>query len=285
LFVRPQAYIQIDVQELLAHHFDKRCRVSAAVAADGSPLELFAISGNRRNDAAFLFRRGLQQTRTPCENYVFRGYVKWLHSARDLRHLAVDVLLQRIPIQPEGKEIRPGVWVCPGARIHHNARVVAPAFVGERARIQNGAAITRCSAIEHHAVITSGTVVENSSVLPYTRVGRCLELSHMVATAGQLVSLRRDVELEINDSRLLSHESPHAPVRAAASLISLATYLPAQFVRGLFATSHSDGLEAPSGVSEKSSRATHAERPPVDGGAVPNEFPGHIAVARRYGNE
>ncbi len=283
IVIRLGGYIQLDVQDLLSHHFEKRCRVTAAVTPDGKPLEVFSISANRRNDAAFLFRHQLQETRTPCQNYVFHGYVNRLETASDLRALAVEALLQRIPIQPEGKEIRPGIWVAEGARIHPTARLVAPAFVGERARVLERAVVTRCSAVEHHAVVAPGTVVEGATVLPHTRVGAALDLAHTVAGLGRVINLRRAVEVEVEDPRLLSAISPHAPVRVVGGVLSLTTFLPLQFLRGLFASSHREPVVVPPAVS--AAGAHRAARSVPEPAPVSDEFPVNIAVARRYGNE
>jgi len=282
IVLRLGAYTELDVQDLLVHHFEKRCRVTSALAPDGSPLDVFAISGNRRNDAAFLFRHELQQTRTPCESFVFRGYINPLQEARDLRRLAVHALLQRVNIQPDGQEVRPGIWAAKGAYVHPEARVVAPAFIGERARVLSRAVVTRCGVIEHHAIIARESVVEDATVLPFTRVGTGLDISHAIASGERLLNLRRNVEVNFADSRFLSSIPQRAPLRAVESAAALTAFLPAQLVRGIAATFRPGRQKAPlPGVPAR-------VRTEVDDRHSPervSNFAANVVVARRYGNE
>ena len=112
-------------------------------------------------------------------------------------------MLEKNAIRPVGKEIKPGVWVGEGARIHRKARVVAPAFIGAHSKIRASALITRGSVIEHHAEVDCGTVVENSTVLPFTYVGAGLDVMHSVVGFRRLSHLLRNVEVEISDDKLV----------------------------------------------------------------------------------
>ncbi|HVZ61783.1 MAG TPA: hypothetical protein VG892_13440 [Terriglobales bacterium] len=290
LVLKMGAYLHLDVQDLLAHHYEQKCRITATVDSNGLPLNVFAISANRRNDAAFLFRHFLQQTRTPCKDYVFRGYINRLENAQDLRQLASDALMQKIPLQPHGTELHPGVWIGRNARIHPGARIVAPAFIGERSQLLSGAVVTRCSSVEHHAVVSQSTAIENSTLLPYSRVGPGLEMNHVVAGHGRIMSIRHNAELEIGDSRLLSSVSPHAPMRLLNGLISFATHLPAQLLHDLFSfrngarrTVYPSSEAQPSTVS-----ADHPDRRQAAASSSLNQISpdlAEVAVARRYGND
>jgi NDP-sugar pyrophosphorylase family protein len=283
LVIRMGGYCEFDTDEFLQRHLDARSHVTRAVDAAGSPLEMFLINASRRNDAAFLFRHHLQQTRALCGNWVFRGYTNPLADARDLRLLAVDGLMQRAQLKPAGDEVRPGVWIARGAQVDRRARVLAPAYVGQGARIRAGAVVTRCSAIEHHTEIDGGTVVENSTVLPYSYIGPGLDLVHTVAGSRRVVHLPRGVEVEINDPKLMDIRSQHAPLRVMASAASLASFLPVQFFRGLFAPSHRDQpKELPAAVQAPSAAI---KTPAGFEGTESSSFPTNFAVARRYGDQ
>ena len=103
----------------------------------------------------------------------------------------------------QARELKPGIWVGDGARIHRKARIVAPAFIGAYSKIRASALITRGSAIEHHAEVDCGTVVENSTVLPFTYVGAGLDVMHSVVGFRRLAHLVRKVEVEISDAKLV----------------------------------------------------------------------------------
>ncbi len=283
LVVRMGGYAEIDADEFLQRHLDGRAHVTRAVDVLGAQLDMFMINASRRNDAAYLFRHDLQQTRSECGKWVFRGYYNPLAGAADLRALAVDGLMQRAQVHPCGVEVRPGVWADRSARIERRARILAPAYIGSHARIRAGAVITRCGVVEHHAEVDCGTVIENSSVLPYTYLGPGLDVAHSVAGGSRLLHLQRGVEVEIADPKLMNIRSPHASLRAVASAASLASFLPLQIVRGLFATSHREQpKEFPAAVKTPSAAIN---TPAGFEASSEASFPANLAVARRYGDQ
>ena len=280
---RMGAYAEINVDDVVQFHLDQRGRVTPVCDADGKSLDIFVISGSRRNDAAFLFRHQLGETRMPSIEYRFSGYLNLLRSGADLRRLTRDALQLKNNIRPIGKEIRPGVWLGQGARIQKGARVLAPAYIGAYAKLRPSAVVTRCSAVEHHSEIDCGTVVENSNVLPYSYVGAGLDVVEAVVGHRTLVPLRRDVEVEITDPKLIGMASEHAPVRAMASMVGLFAFLPKQMVRGL-AGSHSEPAKSLPEAVQTPSAALH-EPAALQPAAEPTQFPSNMVVARRYGNE
>ena len=236
VIVRMGPYTEMDVDALLQTHLDNRTHATRALDQLGAPMDLFVVTASRRNEAAFLFRHRLGETRSRCGQWKFRGYHNALATPQHLRCLAVDALLGENSIRPVGEQIRPGIWVAPGAHIHARARVVAPAYIGECAKIRCNSVVTRCSVVEHHAEIDYGTVVEDATVQPYTYVGPGLDIVRSVVAAGRVASLDHGIEVEIADPRLLREISPNAGRRVLAHAASLAAFLPAQLLRGLFAS-------------------------------------------------
>ncbi len=286
IVIRPGAFAELDFDDLIQFHLDQRGRVTCVRDRDEKPLEVFVISASRRNDAAFLFRHQLQEFRVPCVNYAFGGYCNHLSSNADLRRLTVDGLLQRAQIVPTGTQVRPGVWIGEGAHIHRGARILAPAFIGAHAKIRAAAVITRCSTLEHHAEVDCGTVVEDSNILPYTYVGAGLDVAHSIVGFRRLTNLRRNVEVEITDAKLVNTVSSHAPLRALADAASLATFLPVQVLRGLLARPHHGPAPLlPKAVQAPSAALSTPKLQSEGGSAQKTQFPADLAVARRYGNE
>ncbi len=286
LVIRLGPYAELDYEEFIQFHLEQHGRATVAVDARGYRVGIVALCPSRRNDAAYLFRHNMEEFRVPCQQYVFRGYLNRLITPLDLRQLAVDALLQRNHVQPVGKQIRPGVWVGPSARIHPRARIVAPAYIGERAKVRASAVITRFTSIEHHAVVDCGTVVENASIAPYTYVGAGLDVNYAIVGGGRIASLRRNVEVEIKDPKLVSGISSSAPVRAMREMAALASYLPQQMVRGLLAKSQrSMPSDIPTAVNTPSAALKEPAFTNPDGTMNSSEFPSDFAVARRYGNE
>jgi len=286
IVVRLGTYAEIDYSDLLQAHINSDAPITAALDDAGVPFGTYIASTSRRNHAAYMFRHAMQQFRTPCEPYLFSGYLNHLSSPNHLRQLAIEGLMRRIQLAPEGEQMKPGVWVGRGAQIHKRARVLSPAFIGAGSRVRAAAVITRCTALEHNTVVDCGTVVENVTTLPYTYLGAGLDVTHAVVGHSRLYNLKRGVEVEFADPRLIGEASSRAPLRALGSLLSLASFFPAQLLRGLFATSHRENpaslpqsIAVPATVLEAA--PVQATAPAVDAG----EFPSQLAIARRYGNE
>ncbi len=262
LIVRMGPYCEMDLDSLLQAHLDNRTHATRALDQLGAPMDVFVVSASRRNEAAFLFRHRMGETRSRCGSWRFRGYHNALATAHHLRCLAVDALLGENSIVPLGEEVRPGIWIGPGAQVHARARILAPAYIGENARIRCNAVVTRCSVVEHHAEIDYGTVVEDATVLPYTYVGPGLDIVRSVVGAGRVASLDHGVDVEIADPRLLREISPNAGLRVLGHAASLAAFLPAQLLRGLFASARNrQPAELSAAVTTPSSLNTPAGFP------------------------
>jgi len=274
LVLRMGPYAEIDYPELLQFHVDQANRVTAIVRPDGEFLHAFLIDASRRNDAAYLFRHGLKTPRLPHSPYEFAGYANALAVAGDLRRIAIDAFCGNSDVQPDGAEIKPGVWAAQSAQIHKRARVLAPAYIGAHARVRASAVITRCSALEHHAHVDCGTVVDNATLLPDTSVGAGLDVAHAVVGFRRFAHLGRKVDIEIADRTLVSTVS-RPPVRLLGLVASLAGYLPVQIVRGFFS-----GAQAPPATLPEA-----VQSPPPALKEAAGEQGINLAAVRRYGNE
>lgn len=280
------AYAEIDVEALIQTHLDQHARVTEVCDARGEPLGIFVLCGSRRNDAAYLFRHQLRASRMPSCGYVFCGYNNRLRTAADLRELTMDALLLRNGIRPVGTEIRPGVWLGAGARVQRGARLVAPCYIGAYARVRSAAVITRGSSIEHHAEVDCGTVVEGSNVLPYSYVGAGLDVCYSIVGYRKIAPLRRKIEVEVTDPKLVGMASEYAPLRALSTMGSLLAFVPQQVVRGLMAKpASSPPAELPHAVNAPSAALRETTGRGGSASEAPAQFPANMMVARRYGNE
>jgi acetyltransferase-like isoleucine patch superfamily enzyme len=199
-------YSEIHFEKLIQFHLDHRALITQACCVS-QPVQVFCISPSRRAGAESLFRSHLSG-QPQYAIFTGQGYATSLVTAQDLRRLAIDILTLRTETQPAFAQLRPGVWVGPGALIEKDARLLAPSFVGAFATVRAGAVVTRCSSVEQHAEVDCGTILENSTLLPGVRIGAGLDLSHAVAGPRSIVSLRRNAMVEIADPRLIGHASP-----------------------------------------------------------------------------
>jgi len=149
LIIRLNAYAELNFDELLEHHrshLNKVTRVFSGAGDAAKPLDIFLVNSSRRNDAAFLLRSEMDNARTGTPYLAGpEEYVNFLQHEADLRQLASDSLHHISKMQPAGTEVRPGIWIAADAQIDKRARLVAPIFVGSRARICPGAVVTRGS--------------------------------------------------------------------------------------------------------------------------------------------
>ena len=278
-------YLEVDYEEMIQHHLDRRSAVTEAVDPEGVGLSLFVLSTSARTDAGELFQSHLRRMRKESEPFPVSGYVNRLQKAADLRRLAMDGLLARNEVTPQGTEVKPGIWIGPSARVHRKARVVAPAFIGAHAKIRASALITRGTAIERHAEVDCGTVVENATVLPFSCLGAGLDAMHCVVGFRRLAHLVRNVEVEIHDAKLVGMIPLSAVSRLAGSTAALFGFLPKELYRGLRASvrrKRAVQSADPLDEAEPSPKNPVLEGSPSD--SEPTEFPSSMAVVRRYGD-
>ncbi len=200
LLIRLGAYAEVDFADLLRFHGDGDAGVTRVCDAFG-PLDFWVLDSapGRRS------RLNLDSPSdvNPPSDYLTGGYVNRLADAHDLRRLVVDAFQGRCAIRPRGREVNPGVWIDDGARVHRSARIVAPAYIGRGTGVRASALITRFSNLECRCLVDYGTAIEDSSVLPYTHVGRGLNVAHAVVEGSRLVNLSRNVALTIRDANLI----------------------------------------------------------------------------------
>ena len=199
LLIRPSAYAEINVAELLQCHRDENAPITRAFS-DKRPLDVWVVDASRFDSSDDFLPRLLSDG---CHAYPVDGYVNFLDHPRDLRRLVVDCFNNACRLRPEGHEVRPGVWMTEGVEVHRGARIVAPAFLGRGARIEEQCLITRCSNVEANCHVDYGTVVEDSSVLPNTYVGIGLDISHSIVHGDTLLNLEREVTLLISDHGII----------------------------------------------------------------------------------
>jgi carbonic anhydrase/acetyltransferase-like protein (isoleucine patch superfamily) len=280
------AYVEVDYEEMIQHHLDQHNTVTQAIDSDGSGLELFVLSASARLNAAELFQSRLLRVRRDSEPFRVSGYVNRLQRAGDLRRLATDGLLRRNSVLPQGTEVRPGVWVGPGAQIHRKARIVAPAYIGAHAKVRASALVTRGTVIERHAEVDCGTVVENTTILPFSCLGAGLDAMHCVVGFQRLSHLVRNIEVEIHDTKLIGMVPLNPISRLAGSTAALFAFIPKEIYRGLvspFRRKRAVRSAETSEEAEPSLESPALEARPSDSNS--SEFPSSFAVVRRYGDQ
>ena len=203
------AYMELDIAKAVKFHRAKGTPLTQLEDAQG-PLDFWVVDSKWFNTAAtgctLPFRYGeFPGLPVPCP---MSGYVNRLAEARDLRRLVLDAFLSRCEIKPPGREVRPGIWIDEGVRLHRSTRLVAPVYLGRSTKVGPSAVVTRFSNLERHCEVGAGTVVDSTSVLPHTVLGRGLDVSNAVVDGNKFLDVNRNVALQIDDPKLIRDTAP-----------------------------------------------------------------------------
>lgn len=192
-------YVELDFADFLRLHQEAGRAVTRAIHEAG-PLSLWAV-----NPATFRYINEIENVLDESNGAVFHtsGYINGLETPADLRRLVSDGLGGRCQFRPQGLEVKPGIWIAPGAIVEKAARIVAPAYIGRGVSIGDECLITRGSNIESDSEVDYGTTIEASSILSNTYVGIGLDLSHSIAQGNSLLNLQHQVLLHISDPTVI----------------------------------------------------------------------------------
>ncbi len=220
LAMEASVYAELDVPQLLQFHLASEQRATFVNDEEGS-LPITMIGSQHSEIALPLMRNRFILARSKGD-YLHCGYVNRLANPGDLRRLAKDALAHRCRIRPNASEVSPGVWVADSARIHPEARIIGPVYVGPHAVLRRGTTASSFAVIERNSHIDRGTVVRDSSVLANTYVGVCLNVSNVVINRSRLADVARNVSLEMGELALIGPAAGRKRVLAPAFLHSLA---------------------------------------------------------------
>jgi carbonic anhydrase/acetyltransferase-like protein (isoleucine patch superfamily) len=197
-------YAETDLLDLFYFHREARQIATRAINRDGT-LDLWVLDCRRAQDSDV--EELLSESKTSSSSYFIREYVNRMTQPRDVRVFATDLLKGHCMARPSGREVKRGIWIDDGAEVHRWARIVAPAYIGRGSKIMEDTLITRCSNVEKDCCVDYGTVIEDSSILQNTEVGICLDVCHAIANGNRLLSLDRDVVVEISDPAVMRSSS------------------------------------------------------------------------------
>jgi hypothetical protein len=279
LVQRLGSWAEVDYAAMVGKHRSFGSALTQACSPVAGPLEVFVIASNSLSEAAALLRGELRDERIEPVLYDTPGYVNAMSEPAEMRKLILDSFAGEAAITPWGQELRPGVWVGRGARIHHDARLLAPAFVGAYCHVHDGAVITRGSSLEHHAELDCAAVVDNSSLLPYTRVAAGLDVEQSVVGFRQVHSLLHKITVDIEDTHLIGITQQYS-MRAYRALEWLLAWMPNALWKLIFEASHDQAAR----------EAEDSSAPALgDAGLAPVESQSksyqEMVTARRYGDE
>jgi carbonic anhydrase/acetyltransferase-like protein (isoleucine patch superfamily) len=280
LVVRLGAWAEVDFAAMVQKHRRMGSSVMRACSRLGGELDIFVISSSSQSEAAALLRGELCDERIAPAEFKTSAYVNLLNTPDDLRLLTLDAFAGESEIRPVGRELRPGVWIGKGARIHPRARIVAPAFIGDFCNVRRSAIVTRGSSLEHHSEVDCATVIDNSNVLPYTRIGAGLDVEYSVAGFHHVHSLQRKASVGIEDPHLIGVTTTYLSARMFTAASWLVTFLPNVLWKVFFEPKPEQMESKPPAPSTPA-----LDDAPLAAAESQTQSYSEMAATRRYGNQ
>ncbi len=108
------------------------------------------------------------------------------------------------PLVVMGKQIREGVWVGPGTKIHVSCTITAPAFIGARVNLGDRVIIGPHSEIGDGCIVDDGSSVIESSILPGSYIGRNLEVRSCIVNQNTIFNVELQSAYVAADEMLAS---------------------------------------------------------------------------------
>jgi RNA polymerase sigma factor (sigma-70 family) len=201
LVMRAPTYIECDVVDMLKFH-NRTDQQVTFVADNVGRLEAALIDCFASEATAAFLSKGSAYSAADCD-YTPTTYVNRLRTPADLRQLAEDALMQRCRIRPRGVEVRAGVWIGEGARVHRHVRTEGPVYIGANAHLRAGVIVKHCASIERNCEIDRGCIIDSATILAGTYLGVGLEIAHAVVNQNRLIDLKRAIDVEIEDPGLM----------------------------------------------------------------------------------
>lgn len=219
VLVRTSAYSDLDYEELIRFHNERRAPLTQVFAGDAS-MDIAVVNANLLRESSDDYRKTLSNLIPEQEHFYYQGYVNRLRKPRDFRRLTEDALNGVCHLRPVGTEVSEGIWFGNGVTIDDSAVITGPAFIGAESRVAAGATITGGSAIERNCEIDCGTIVDQSWIVQGTYVGLSLNVRRSIVSSQKMFNLDRKTELAINDPRLIRATKSFSLYQAGAMLLN-----------------------------------------------------------------
>ena len=201
--VKMGAYVEFDLAALLEIQHTKRESV-IRVHGDHGPLDVWLVNlRSGPTDIGTPWFSGMVSSACPV-----KGYVNQLLRWQDLHSFGIDILLARCEAKPFGRQKAPGIWLAEEARVHRDAELIAPVYVGRSSVVGASARVNGMTSIESRCEVGAGTTVEDSLILPRTRIGVGLHVSHAIVDGACFVDIRQNIAVKVSDAKLLSTFEP-----------------------------------------------------------------------------
>lgn len=116
--------------------------------------------------------------------YTMDGYWCDVGNLSEYRRAQMDALDGKVRINIPGREIRKGVWIEQGCKIHPKAVLKAPCLIGKGCVVEEGAEVGPHTVIGDRSRISSQAVLKNCILFDSVTVGKNVHLSNCILGAN-----------------------------------------------------------------------------------------------------
>jgi NDP-sugar pyrophosphorylase family protein len=129
---------------------------------------------------------------------IFASYQEWFKALNPWMEKLIQ--MQRLGM----KEIMPGVWVGRRTKISGSARLIAPCWIGDHAKVGPNAVIGPHAYLEDEVVADESCEIVNSWVGPETFIGKLIHVHDSLAWGSHLINWKNSSYLHVPDAFLMS---------------------------------------------------------------------------------
>lgn len=219
LLLRTSTYTDLDYEELLRFHSERRAGLTQVYGADSS-VDVAVVNAKLLRESGNAYRTTLSNLIPDQEHFYYQGYINRLRKPKDFRRLTEDALTGKCNLLPVGTEVGDGIWFGAGAEVDDSCVISGPAFIGSGTRLAACTSISGGSAVERNCEIDCGTTVDQSWILQETYVGLGLTVRSSIVSNQKMFNLDRKTELAINDPRLIRATKSFSLVGAGSMLLN-----------------------------------------------------------------
>lgn len=219
LLLRTGTYTDLDYEELLRFHSERRAGLTQVYGADAS-VDVAVVDANLLRESDNAYRTTLSNLIPSQEHFYYRGYINRLRKPQDFRRLTEDALTGKCNLRPLGTEVGEGIWFGDGVQVDDSCVISGPAFIGSGTCIAACTSISGGSAVERNCEIDCGTTVDQSWILQETYVGLGLTVRGSIVSNQKMFNLERKTELAVNDPRLIRATKSFSLFEAGSMLLN-----------------------------------------------------------------
>ena len=203
LMIKLKFYAEMDLADLLRFHSRSQKPMTEVHDSRGklgvSVLDRPVVLAATQKGESMWFHTDFEPVMYP-----FTGYSKRILSPKERQELVGDALVGSCALQPLGTEIREGVWLGAGVSLAGSAKVLGPAYIGDRTLVRPGATIGPFASVERDCVVDCGVTLERSTVLPETYLAPGLLIRRGLVDGGQMEDLPSGTVVDLQRSGLAS---------------------------------------------------------------------------------